>query len=225
MEAGEYGLTRGTRFVARRLEVVAVVGFLWISYVFWVGRIFSCFFFRFFLFFECTRPAASLRPPCLIYLSISTGVRIYRVPFYLRHSKSWCKTPLGNVAVSTTWQISCGPTNSSTTGVWDVICHIPGIIKSRSDERMWYSPYVHVLSRLTALLTWAASLGWTSAVTCCNIYREYHATCSFYIIIRPSILLVPSSLKLSFRWNVTRSNSRTIWMALFAQFCFVLFNM
>ena len=31
MEAGEYGLTRGTCFVARRLEVVAVAGLLWIS--------------------------------------------------------------------------------------------------------------------------------------------------------------------------------------------------
>ena len=31
-----------------------------------------------------------------------------------------------------------------------------------------------VLSRLTAPLTWAASLSWTSAVTCCNIYREYY---------------------------------------------------
>ena len=31
-EAGEYGLTRGTCFVARRLEVVAVVGLLWISW-------------------------------------------------------------------------------------------------------------------------------------------------------------------------------------------------
>ena len=32
------------------------------------------FFFRFF-FFGRTRPAASMRPPCLIYLSTSTGVR------------------------------------------------------------------------------------------------------------------------------------------------------
>ena len=32
MEAGEYGLTRGTCFVARRLEVVAVAGLLWISW-------------------------------------------------------------------------------------------------------------------------------------------------------------------------------------------------
>ena len=32
MEAGEYGLTRGTCFVARRLEVVAVAGLLRISW-------------------------------------------------------------------------------------------------------------------------------------------------------------------------------------------------
>ena len=38
--------------------------------VFWVGRIFSIFF-----FFERTRPAASMRTPCLIHLSTSTGVR------------------------------------------------------------------------------------------------------------------------------------------------------
>ena len=31
MEEDEYGLTRGTCFVARRLEVVAVAGLLWIS--------------------------------------------------------------------------------------------------------------------------------------------------------------------------------------------------
>ena len=30
-EAGEYGLTRGTWFFARRLEVVAVAGLLWLS--------------------------------------------------------------------------------------------------------------------------------------------------------------------------------------------------
>ena len=32
MEAGEYGLTRGTCFAAHRLEVVAVAGLLWISW-------------------------------------------------------------------------------------------------------------------------------------------------------------------------------------------------
>ena len=32
MEAGEYGLTRGTCFVARCLEVVAVAGLMWVSW-------------------------------------------------------------------------------------------------------------------------------------------------------------------------------------------------
>ena len=32
VEAGEYGLTRGTCFVARRLKVIAVAGLLWISW-------------------------------------------------------------------------------------------------------------------------------------------------------------------------------------------------
>ena len=31
MEAGEYGLTRGTWFFARSLEVVAVAGLMWVS--------------------------------------------------------------------------------------------------------------------------------------------------------------------------------------------------
>ena len=40
MEADEYGLTRGTCFVANRLEVVAVAGLLWISWcVFGWGEI------------------------------------------------------------------------------------------------------------------------------------------------------------------------------------------
>ena len=42
--------------------------------MFWVRRDFSGGFFLFF-FFERTQPAASIRPPCLIYLSTSTGVR------------------------------------------------------------------------------------------------------------------------------------------------------
>ena len=50
MEAGEYGLTHGTRFVARRLEVVAVAGMLWISWCVLGGADFFvfCFFFVFF---------------------------------------------------------------------------------------------------------------------------------------------------------------------------------
>ena len=49
MEAGEYGLTRGTCFVARRLEVVAVVGLLWISWcVLGAAEFRVCVRFRFF---------------------------------------------------------------------------------------------------------------------------------------------------------------------------------
>ena len=71
MEAGEYGLTRGTCFVARRLEVVEVAGLLWTSWcVLDAAGVFRDIFSTFF-FFERKRPAASIRPPCLIYLSTS----------------------------------------------------------------------------------------------------------------------------------------------------------
>ena len=49
MEADEYGLTRGKCFVARRLEVIAVAGLLWMSWcVFGAAgcRFFSFFFLR-----------------------------------------------------------------------------------------------------------------------------------------------------------------------------------
>ena len=72
MEAGEYGLTRGTWFFARRLEVVAVAGLLWISWcVLGGGADFCVFFFlRCFFFFERTRPAASMRPPLASFTSL-----------------------------------------------------------------------------------------------------------------------------------------------------------
>ena len=69
MEAGECGLTRGTRFLACRLELDAVAGLLWISWCVLGGADFSG---GDFFSFERTRPAASMRPPCLIYLSTST---------------------------------------------------------------------------------------------------------------------------------------------------------
>ena len=64
MEAGECGLTRGTRFAARRLELVAVAGRLWMSWCVsgeagFFGGVCSIFLFS----FERTRPAASTRPP------------------------------------------------------------------------------------------------------------------------------------------------------------------
>ena len=78
MEAGEYGLPRGTCFVALRLHVVAVAELLWISWCVLGGAdIFGCFFSSicFFFFFEHTRPAARMRSPCLISLSASSGAR------------------------------------------------------------------------------------------------------------------------------------------------------
>ena len=140
-----------------------------------------------------------------------------------RHSKSCCKPPLGNVAVNTAWRISHGPATSSTTGVWNVLCHI------YQQQKKWWENVIftiRVLSRLTVVLTWATSLGWTSPVTCCNIYMEYHVPVLFEFLhhIRTSILLA-SSLKWSSIWNVTRSISRVMWTAVFAEFCFILVNM
>ena len=79
MEAGEYGLTRGTCFVARRLEVVAVAGLLWVSWCVLGGAHFFmclcvCFCFLF-LRTQRTRPAASMTP-CLIYPSTSNQHRV-----------------------------------------------------------------------------------------------------------------------------------------------------
>ena len=70
MEAGEYGLTRGTCFVARRLEVVAVAGLMWISWCVWVGRIFSFSFFFVFSFFCERAPAASTCEATLPHLPL-----------------------------------------------------------------------------------------------------------------------------------------------------------
>ena len=53
MEAGEYGITRGTCFLACRLELHAVAGLLWISWCVLSGGDFSSvFLFLFFLFFS-----------------------------------------------------------------------------------------------------------------------------------------------------------------------------
>ena len=50
IKAGEYGLTRETCFVARRLEVVAVAGLLWISWCVLGAAGLRVVFFDFFLF-------------------------------------------------------------------------------------------------------------------------------------------------------------------------------
>ena len=69
IEAGQYGLTRGTCFVARHLEVVAVAVLLWISCCI-LGAAGFRFFFRF-SSLSVHGPAASMRPTCLIFLSTS----------------------------------------------------------------------------------------------------------------------------------------------------------
>ena len=66
MEAGEYGVTRGACYFARRLEVVALAGLLWISWCVFGGTGFFCLFF----FFERTRSTASMRPPLASFTSL-----------------------------------------------------------------------------------------------------------------------------------------------------------
>ena len=138
-----------------------------------------------------------------------------------RHSKSCCQTPLGNMAVSTAWQTSRGPA-TSTTGVWDVLCHT----LSRAEEVMGECDFHHTRAIKTNSAVNLSRKPWLDL--CCDLLQHLQGvprTCSLYIIIRTWILLVPSSLKLSFIWNITRSNYRIILMAFFAQFCFILFNM
>ena len=64
MEAGEYRLTRGTCFVASRLEVVAVAGLLWIPWCVLGGAFFFVFLFRFCFFLRthtaCFKAEAAL---------------------------------------------------------------------------------------------------------------------------------------------------------------------
>ena len=68
MDAGEYGLTRGTCFVALRLEVVAVAALLWISWCVLGGADFLVFFLSVFVFVRthtacCKYEAALLQLP------------------------------------------------------------------------------------------------------------------------------------------------------------------
>ena len=69
METREYGLTRETRFVARRLEVVAVAGLLRISWcVLCTAGFISCFFFVF--FFLRTHMACCKYEDALLHLPL-----------------------------------------------------------------------------------------------------------------------------------------------------------
>ena len=99
MEAGEYGLTRGTCFVARRLEVVAVAGLLWISWFVLDGAGFFFFVCVGVFFFERARPVASMRPPCLIYLSTINERRLKERSDRDRFLPKRQRKPLHNGAV------------------------------------------------------------------------------------------------------------------------------
>ena len=74
MEAGEYGLTRGTCFVERRLEVVAVAGLLWIfSWCVLGAAGFFVFFFSIFFFLR-THTA------CCKYEAVLPHLPLYQYP-------------------------------------------------------------------------------------------------------------------------------------------------
>ena len=82
MEAGEYGLTPGTCFVARRLEL-AVVAWLLCGFrgVFWVRLILSCFI-SLVYFFLRTRTACCKFEAALPHLSLYWCRGAYRVALF-----------------------------------------------------------------------------------------------------------------------------------------------
>ena len=132
--------------------------------------------------------------------------------YWGRHSKSGCKTLLGNMAVSAAWQNIARACNFFYHRC--VKCALLYVKSRRSNENVIFN--IHVRSRLSAVnLSRKPGLD-----LCCDLLQHLQGvprSCSFYKIIRTSILLVPS-LKLSFNWSVTRSNSRIIWMAFFINF-------
>ena len=85
MEAGECGLTRGTCFVARRHEVVAVALLLWISWCFGCGGIFSGVFSFFFLrtHTACYKYEAALPHLPLLVMRQGRGNEATEAVFYL----------------------------------------------------------------------------------------------------------------------------------------------
>ena len=112
-----------------------------------------------------------------------------------RHSKSCCKTPIGSVWL---W-VLLDKYRAGLQLLLPQVCEICFVIYQEQKTR-WENVIstIRVLSRLTALLTWAASLGWTSAVTCCNSYREsthlyvlhYHTYIDFARPITQIVLLM-----------------------------------
>ena len=76
MEASEYGLTRWTCFVARRIEVIAVAGLLWISWCVLGGANFLDFFYFDFVFLRTHTAYRKYEATfCVIYLFTSNEAR------------------------------------------------------------------------------------------------------------------------------------------------------
>ena len=105
-----------------------------------------------------------------------------------RHSKSCCKTPLGNMAVSTAWQISRGPATSiNTTGVYEM-CFVIYLVLSRAEEVMRECDIHHTRAIKTNS---AVNLSCKPGLDlCCDLLQhlqEVPRTCSCYILIRASI--------------------------------------
>ena len=81
IEAGEYGLTCGTCFVARRLGVVAVAGLLWISWCVVGGADFFVFF-LFLFFFLRSHTACCKFESALPHMPLYLYRGAYRVPLF-----------------------------------------------------------------------------------------------------------------------------------------------
>ena len=96
MEAGEYGLTRGTCSLARRVEVVVVVGLLWNSWCVLGGADFSGVFFSIF-FFPRTHTA------CCKYEAALPHLPLAKIPVFL-----------DGVAQNTVYSSGCCPEHSGS---------------------------------------------------------------------------------------------------------------
>ena len=79
MEAGECGLTRGTCFAARRLELFAVAGLLWISWCVLGAAGFFCVFFPPVFFSSNAHGLLQVRGHLASCTSLLVGMHIRRV--------------------------------------------------------------------------------------------------------------------------------------------------
>ena len=101
----------------------------------------------------------------------------------VRNVRQWLRKTLEERLQDTARKFGCEYCLINIARAWNffyhrcVKCALSYVKSRRSDEKVIFN--MHVLSRLAALLTWAASPGWTSAVTCCYIYRVYHAPVVF----------------------------------------------